>query len=210
MRTANISIAFAVLAFMTLLNFETLSHLSTQETYFQRYEGVWDVRVMFEDAARYGVDEGVVSELRALDGVTGVTFGDVYKEDSDDAFYNVLTDSARSARQVTSMLEDRYSGEQGVEVLNLDEEAVRDERSSRVSDFSSTCLPPCLLQLELRMCLQACWAGSRLVAMSSPNWWLPAFPHAKYTACLPWSHCLSLRSRLRSRLFSTVRLLYLP
>lgn len=129
MRTANISIAFAVLAFMTLLNFETLSHLSTQETYFQRYEGVWDVRVMFEDAARYGVDEGVVSELRALDGVTGVTFGDVYKEDSDDAFYNVLTDSARSARQVTSMLEDRYSGEQGVEVLNLDEEAVRDERS---------------------------------------------------------------------------------
>ena len=84
---------------------------------------------MFEDAARYGVDEGVVSELRALDGVTGATFGDVYKEDSDDAFYNVLTDSARSARQVTSMLEDRYSGEQGVEVLNLDEEAVRDERS---------------------------------------------------------------------------------
>ena len=40
MRTANISIAFAVLAFMTLLNFETLYHLSTQETYFQRYGGM--------------------------------------------------------------------------------------------------------------------------------------------------------------------------
>lgn len=129
MRTANFSIAFAVLAFMTLLNFETLSHLSTQETYFQRYEGVWDVRVTFEGAARYGENEDVTSVLRSLDGVTEVTYGDTYKADSGDAFYNVLIDSSSSARQVTFVLEERFSDEQGVEVLNLEEEAARDERS---------------------------------------------------------------------------------
>ena len=129
MRTANISIALAILAFVTLLNFETLSHLSTQETYFQRYEGVWDVRLTFEGAASSGVNEGVVSDLRAMDGVTEVTYGDVYKADSGDAFYNVLTDSSRSASQVAAVLEERYSSERGVEVLNLEQEAVRDERS---------------------------------------------------------------------------------
>ena len=129
MRTANASIALAVLAFVTLINFETLSHLSTQVTYFERYEGVWDVRVTVEDGASSGADEALVADLLAMDGVSSVTLGDEHKASSDDLFYNVLVDSPASEAEVTRELESRFAGEKNVEVLSLSEEAERDASS---------------------------------------------------------------------------------
>ena len=79
MRAANASIALAVLAFVTLMNVETLSRLSTQVTYFERYDGVWDVRVSVADGAAAGADERQLEELRSMDGVASVTLGDEYK-----------------------------------------------------------------------------------------------------------------------------------
>ena len=126
MRTANVSIALAVLAFVTLLNFETLSHLSTQVTYFDRYAGVWDVRVTVEGAENVGPDQALVDELLAMDGVTGVTIGDAYKAGSGDLFYNVLTGSAESEARVADELTERFAGRDDIEVLSLRAEVERD------------------------------------------------------------------------------------
>lgn len=127
MRAANASIALALLAFVTLLNFETLSHLSTQVTYFDRYAGVWDVRVTVDDAEGTGPDQALVDEILSMDGVTDVTVGDAYKAGSGDLFYNVLTDSAASEKRSADELAERLAGREGVEVLSLRAEAERDE-----------------------------------------------------------------------------------
>ena len=129
MRTANASIALAILAFVTLVNFETLSHLSTQATYFERYDGVWDVRVTVEGGAAAGADEALADELRSMDGVTSVTLGDEYKADSGDLFYNVLVSSPTAEAQVAQTLKSQFADDDGVEVLSLSEEAERDARA---------------------------------------------------------------------------------
>lgn len=129
MRTANASIALAVLAFVTLINFETLSHLSTQVTYFERYDGVWDVRITVDDGAVAGADDSLINDLLAMDGVSSVTLGDDYKSESGDLFYNVLTDTPAAEAGVAHALENRFSGNKNVEVLSLTEEAKRDESS---------------------------------------------------------------------------------
>lgn len=129
MRTANVSIALAILAFVTLINFETLSHLSTQVTYFERYDGVWDVRVTVDSGAAAGADESLIDGLLAMDGVSSVTLGDEYKAESGDLFYNVLVDSPAAEADVARALEERFSSDESVEVLSLTEEAERDARS---------------------------------------------------------------------------------
>ena len=129
MRTANVSIALAILAFVTLINFETLSHLSTQVTYFERYDGVWDVRVTVDGGAAAGADESLIDGLLAMDGVSSVTLGDEYKAESGDLFYNVLVDSPAAEADVAHALEERFSSDESVEVLSLTEEAERDARS---------------------------------------------------------------------------------
>lgn len=126
MRTANASIALAVLAFVTLMNVETLSRLSTQATYFERYDGVWDVRVSVTDGAAAGADEALLKELRSMDGVASVTLGDEYKAESGDLFYNVLVDSPAAEAEVAQALEDQFAGDKNVEVLSLSAEAERD------------------------------------------------------------------------------------
>lgn len=126
MRAANASIALAVLAFVTLMNVETLSRLSTQVTYFERYDGVWDVRVSVTDGAAADADETLLEELRAMDGVASVTLGDEYKAESGDLFYNVLVDSPAAEAEVTQALETKFAGDKSVEVLSLSAEAERD------------------------------------------------------------------------------------
>lgn len=127
MRTANASIAFAILAFVTLINFETLSHLSTQITYFERYQDVWDVRVTVDDGAAAGTNDALVDELRGIAGVESVSVGDEYKADSGDVFYNILADSPAAATRITRTLEQRFASSDEVEVLNLAEETQRDQ-----------------------------------------------------------------------------------
>ena len=95
-------------------------------TYFDRYAGVWDVRVTVDGAEAAGPDQALVDELLATDGVTGVSTGDAYKVGSGDLFYNVLTDSAASEARVADELARRFAGRDDVEVLSLRAEAARD------------------------------------------------------------------------------------
>ena len=129
MRTANASIALAILAFVTLINFETLSHLSTQVTYFERYDGVWDVRITVDDGAAAGADDALINDLLAMDGVSSVTLGDEHKAESGDLFYNILVTSPTAETEIAHALENRFSGNKNIEVLSLTEEAKRDEDS---------------------------------------------------------------------------------
>ncbi len=51
LRTATLSLTFSFLGFSMILCFFTLSGISTQETYFERYKDVWDVMITVKDAA---------------------------------------------------------------------------------------------------------------------------------------------------------------
>lgn len=50
LRTASLSLILSFLAFTLMQCFFTLSGISTRETYFERYQGVWDVMVTVKDA----------------------------------------------------------------------------------------------------------------------------------------------------------------
>lgn len=67
LRTASLSFVFSFLAFSLTLCFFTLSGISTRETYFERYQDVWDVMVTVKDT---DIDHFEKTEaVQALDGV---------------------------------------------------------------------------------------------------------------------------------------------
>lgn len=67
LRTASLSLIFSFLAFTIMHCFFTLSGISTRETYFERYQGVWDIMVTVKDTE---VDAfGETEEIRGLPGV---------------------------------------------------------------------------------------------------------------------------------------------
>ena len=49
LRTASLSLIFSFMAFTVMQCFFSLSQISTRETYFERYQGVWDVMVTVKD-----------------------------------------------------------------------------------------------------------------------------------------------------------------
>ena len=49
LRTASLSLIFSFLAFTIMQSFFTLSGISTRETYFERYQDVWDIMVTVKD-----------------------------------------------------------------------------------------------------------------------------------------------------------------
>ncbi len=49
LRTASISLLFSFIAFTIMQCFFTLSEISTKETYFERYQDVWDIMVTMKD-----------------------------------------------------------------------------------------------------------------------------------------------------------------
>lgn len=49
LRTASLSLIFSFLAFTMMQSFFALSGISTRETYFERYQGVWDIMVTVKD-----------------------------------------------------------------------------------------------------------------------------------------------------------------
>jgi len=49
LRTASLSLIFSFLAFTLMQSFFTLSGISTRETYFERYQDVWDIMVTIKD-----------------------------------------------------------------------------------------------------------------------------------------------------------------
>ena len=67
LRTASLSFIFSFMAFTIMQCFFALSGISTRETYFERYQDVWDVMVTIKDAE---VDDfGLTEAIQGLDGV---------------------------------------------------------------------------------------------------------------------------------------------
>lgn len=67
LRTASLSLIFSFMAFTLMQCFFTISGISTRETYFERYQGVWDIMVTVRDTE---VDSfGETEEIQAISGV---------------------------------------------------------------------------------------------------------------------------------------------
>lgn len=67
LRTASLSLIFSFMAFTLMQCFFTISGISTRETYFERYQGVWDIMVTVKDTE---VDSfGETEEIQGLSGV---------------------------------------------------------------------------------------------------------------------------------------------
>ncbi len=67
LRTASLSLVISFLAFTLMQCFFTLSGISTEETYFEKYQDVWDVMVTVKDAEADNFEE--TGAVQALAGV---------------------------------------------------------------------------------------------------------------------------------------------
>lgn len=64
LRTSSLSLIFSFMAFTLMLCFFTLSQISTRETYFERYQDVWDIMVTVKATQIGAFDK--TEELKAL------------------------------------------------------------------------------------------------------------------------------------------------
>lgn len=71
LRTASVSLLLSVTAFTLMQCFFTISGISTRETYFEKYQNVWDIMVTVKDV---GINDfGETEKLREIPGVENVT-----------------------------------------------------------------------------------------------------------------------------------------
>ena len=75
LRTASLSLIFSFLAFTLMQSFFALSGISTRETYFERYQGVWDIMVTVKDT-----DVDSFSEAQKLRAISGIRSAIVYQK----------------------------------------------------------------------------------------------------------------------------------
>lgn len=75
LRTASLSLIFSFIAFIIMQCFFSLSGISTRETYFERYQNVWDIMVTVKDAKIDTFDK-----TEALWRVEGVKSAVVYQK----------------------------------------------------------------------------------------------------------------------------------
>lgn len=75
LRTASLSLVLSFLAFTVMQCFFTLSGISTRETYFERYQDMWDIMVTVKGAQ---VDS--FEETEAVQGIPGVESAIVYQK----------------------------------------------------------------------------------------------------------------------------------
>ena len=75
LRTASLSLIFSFLAFTIMQSFFALSGISTRETYFERYQGVWDIMVTVKDT-----DVDSFSETQKLQEISGIRSAIVYQK----------------------------------------------------------------------------------------------------------------------------------
>ncbi|RKJ03703.1 ABC transporter permease [bacterium D16-54] len=75
LRTASLSFILAFLAFTIMQCFFAISEISTRETYFERYQGVWDVMVTIKNA-----DVDTFEETDVLQGLDEVKSAVVYQK----------------------------------------------------------------------------------------------------------------------------------
>lgn len=74
LRTASLSLIFSFLAFTLMQSFFTLSQMSTGETYFERYQGVWDIMVTVKNT-----DVDLFSETKELQNLSEIRSAIVYQ-----------------------------------------------------------------------------------------------------------------------------------
>ena len=67
LRTASLSFIFSFLAFAVTQCFFSLSGISTKETYFERYQDVWDIMITVKDTGADNFEE--TAAVRKLDGI---------------------------------------------------------------------------------------------------------------------------------------------
>jgi len=77
LRTASFSLALAFMAYTMMQCFFSLSGISTRETYFERYQNVWDIMVTVKDA---GAD--IFEETKAVRNLAGVKDAAAYQKAS--------------------------------------------------------------------------------------------------------------------------------
>jgi len=75
LRTASLSLVCAFLAFTLMQCFFTLSGISTRETYFERYQDVWDIMVTVKDTE---IDS--FKNTEEIQGLSGVSSAIVYQK----------------------------------------------------------------------------------------------------------------------------------
>ena len=75
LRTASLSLLSAFMAFTVMQCFFALSGISTRETYFERYQGVWDVMVTMKDANVESLEE-----MAGIQGINGVESAIAYQK----------------------------------------------------------------------------------------------------------------------------------
>ena len=68
-RTSMISITCSILAFISFLNLETISGLSVEDRYFNRYRNVWDFGIELNSVSDQTRSQ-LTASIRQLDGVT--------------------------------------------------------------------------------------------------------------------------------------------
>lgn len=77
LRTASFSLVLAFMAYTMMQCFFSLSGISTRETYFERYQNVWDIMVTVKDA---GAD--IFEETKAVRNLAGVKDAAAYQKAS--------------------------------------------------------------------------------------------------------------------------------
>ena len=75
LRTASLSLIFSFLAFTIMQSFFALSGISTRETYFERYQSVWDIMVTVKDT-----DVDSFGEAQKLQEISGIRSAIVYQK----------------------------------------------------------------------------------------------------------------------------------
>ena len=75
LRTASLSLIFSFLAFTIMQSFFALSGISTRETYFERYQSVWDIMVTVKDT-----DVDSFSEAQKLQEISEIRSVIVYQK----------------------------------------------------------------------------------------------------------------------------------
>ena len=75
LRTASLSLIFSFMAFTVMQCFFTISGVSTRETYFERYQDVWDVMVTVKNT-----DVESFGEVQTIQDIPGVRSAIVYQK----------------------------------------------------------------------------------------------------------------------------------
>ncbi len=75
LRTASLSFIFSFMAFTIMQCFFSISKISTRETYFERYQSVWDIMVTVKDT-----DVDTFEEIQAIQRLDGVASAVAYQK----------------------------------------------------------------------------------------------------------------------------------